>query len=122
MDVGRKCLIFVMLLSLMKNSMMYALYGVDKEVFVQMFCVNKDRPELHCDGKCELSKMLDAKDQEKAAQVLLQMQLDIPFLSTPPRFVFRTLLPLETEKIPTLYHNLYAFDFVKQGSKPPEYV
>ncbi len=111
-----------MLISLMKNSMMYALYGVDKEVFVQMFCVNKARPELNCDGKCELSKMLDAKDREKAAQVFLQLQLDIPFLSTPPHFVFRTLLPAETKKIPTIYHNLYAFDYIKQGTKPPEFV
>lgn len=23
------------------------------------FCVNKDKPELHCDGKCHLSKQLN---------------------------------------------------------------
>ncbi|TGE29492.1 hypothetical protein [Hymenobacter metallicola] len=33
-------------------------YQVHKERITQLFCVNKDRPQLHCNGKCHLAKKL----------------------------------------------------------------
>lgn len=33
-------------------------YQVHKERITQLFCVNKARPQLHCNGKCHLAKQL----------------------------------------------------------------
>lgn len=33
-------------------------YQVHKERITELFCVNKDKPNLHCNGKCHLAKQL----------------------------------------------------------------
>jgi hypothetical protein len=46
------------------------LYTVDKTVFVDLFCVNKDKPEMNCEGSCMLEKLEKQKkhDSEKPNQ------------------------------------------------------
>ncbi|MCL6260238.1 hypothetical protein M3O96_14145 [Aquiflexum sp. TKW24L] len=55
------------------NGMVYSVIQVDfhmnREEISALFCINQDRPELECNGKCELAKRLDqAQDQEKNQQ------------------------------------------------------
>ena len=33
-------------------------YQAHKEQVTRLFCVNKDKPQLHCNGKCHLAKEL----------------------------------------------------------------
>ncbi|PJJ59328.1 hypothetical protein [Hymenobacter chitinivorans] len=33
-------------------------YQLHKERITELFCVNKDKPKLHCNGKCHLAKKL----------------------------------------------------------------
>lgn len=41
-------------------------YQLNKEYLTKVFCVNKSKPQLHCNGKCYLKKQLDVKqDQEE---------------------------------------------------------
>lgn len=113
-----------MLVCLMKNSILYAIYGFNPEVFIELFCVNKDRPDLHCDGKCELSKMFREKQKENASRILVQLQLENQFF--PPSFSFdfpeASFLP-RSENVPvTLRPGTYSFDFIKDSCKPPERV
>lgn len=61
-------------------------------------CVNKSRPILHCNGKCQLMKKLQAaaeKDQEgserKAETVLLSFISSKSFFATIPSLVFKNL-------------------------------
>ena len=43
-------------------------YRVHKERITELFCVNKDKPALHCNGKCHLVKQLrKASDSESKA-------------------------------------------------------
>lgn len=50
--------------------MLYLDYELRKEFIIDNFCVNKDRPELNCDGKCYLATRLAAaqKQEEKQAE------------------------------------------------------
>jgi len=43
-------------------------YQLDKERITELFCVNKAKPQLHCNGKCHLAKQLRkaADDESKA--------------------------------------------------------
>jgi len=111
-----------MLVCLMKNSILYAVYGLDSEVFIELFCVNKDRPDLHCDGKCELSKMFREKQKENASRILVQLQLENQYF--PPSFSFDfpevSLLP-GSESMPAILRpDTYSFDYIKESGKPPE--
>jgi hypothetical protein len=39
-----------------------------KDFIMKNYCVNKSRPELHCDGKCYLAKQLEKAEQENQKQ------------------------------------------------------
>ena len=40
-------------------------------------CVNKDKPQLHCDGKCYLGKQLkNTEEDSKSAAIKLQKEKD----------------------------------------------
>ena len=38
-------------------------YELNKEYITRTFCENKDKPKMHCNGKCHMAKML--KQEEK---------------------------------------------------------
>ncbi|MFD2570061.1 hypothetical protein ACFSUS_05405 [Spirosoma soli] len=66
-----------------------AYYHANKDYIARVLCENRDRPELHCDGKCYLAKKLkaqqDKQDKETTERVqntpVLQLfcQADLPF-------------------------------------------
>jgi|SRR5690554_4064482 len=55
--------IFIMLFQSMDRYGMIAYYELNKAYITEMFCINKSRPELNCDGKCFLMQKLQEKNQ-----------------------------------------------------------
>ena len=66
-------------------------YYARKTTFVQQ-CVNRDKPQLHCDGKCVLMQRLKSEDEQRnpmmpdllrnmADEVLFFEQIDVFHLS-----------------------------------------
>lgn len=46
--------------------LIYLDFELRRDYIVNNLCVNRNRPELHCDGKCYLAKRLEAaKEQEQ---------------------------------------------------------
>lgn len=41
-------------------------YEINKDYITKTFCENKDKPKMHCNGKCHMHKQL--KEQEKQDQ------------------------------------------------------
>ena len=37
----------------------YAYYNLDTVGFIEKLCENKDKPELQCNGKCHLKKVVE---------------------------------------------------------------
>lgn len=55
------------------NGMMYSVIQADfhlnRKEITALFCINQDRPELECNGKCELDRRLDqAQDKDENHQ------------------------------------------------------
>lgn len=44
---------------------MYASYYANKDYVAGMLCENRDRPAMHCEGKCFLNKQLRKAGEEK---------------------------------------------------------
>src|SRR5690606_2414529 len=40
-------------------------YVINQDYIAEYLCINKDKPEMHCDGKCYLMEMLDEQNQQK---------------------------------------------------------
>ena len=42
-------------------------YLINTEVITKVFCINKGKPKMHCNGKCYLAKQLK-KDEDKKSK------------------------------------------------------
>lgn len=38
-------------------------FRVNRDYIAQVLCINKDKPQLHCNGKCHLKKQLEKDNQ-----------------------------------------------------------
>ncbi|MFZ4930799.1 hypothetical protein [Chryseobacterium sp. Mn2064] len=97
-------------------------YAVNYDYIAKVLCINKSRPEIHCNGKCYLSKEL-AKTNDSETSPLQksknagQKVLDI--------YILPSITEISvTEKFPFfnlhfLYETAYSFLFLKHIFKPP---
>lgn len=62
-------LILLVLLQAATSSVLVASYHLQQDYITRAFCINKARPQLHCNGKCHLAKQLrkaaDAEQKQK---------------------------------------------------------
>lgn len=59
----QKIIVWTMIVILFTQTLgvntLYVLYEIDQSLFIELFCVNKDEPDLECDGTCMLAKIDD---------------------------------------------------------------
>ncbi|WP_185670499.1 hypothetical protein [Chryseobacterium sp. POL2] len=97
-------------------------YAVNYDYISTELCVNKTQPELHCNGKCYLSKELAKSSQEDTS----------PFSKTKnqPQKVLDFYLPAEISEIQIvtkefytsfffIYKADYSYLFLKHIFRPP---
>lgn len=73
----RSVLIYILTLAVLLPSIsswgIIAHYQLNKEYIARVLCENRDKPQMHCDGKCYLAKRLkaqqDKQDKETAERV-----------------------------------------------------
>lgn len=51
-----------------------AYYHVNKEYIARVLCENRDKPQLHCDGKCYLAKKLKAQQDKQDKETTERVQ------------------------------------------------
>ena len=61
--IGTLGLCGLLTLRVMIAPFVYLEYEFNKEFIIKNYCVNKSRPQLHCDGKCYLAKKLKAAEE-----------------------------------------------------------
>lgn len=102
--------------------MVIAYYATFTDTFIENFCINKDKPELNCDGKCYLSELLDKNSTENENQQKMM-------LASSSELVFYFHNGLDeisnsnfTEHSKPIFQitELYTFDFLEKKIKPPK--
>ncbi|WP_179351970.1 hypothetical protein [Winogradskyella vidalii] len=58
-------------------------FKLNQKAITEQFCVNKDQPELHCNGKCHLSKELQETEPSDSEKIMTTKNLDLAFDSNP---------------------------------------
>lgn len=93
-------------------------YAINQEYIAEFLCINQDKPEMQCNGKCHLYK--EVEKQQKEAPVSLQISLE----EYPIGFV--KILHLKKSKKATsekeenhCYTKNYKFLFSKVVFHPP---
>lgn len=112
---------FIMLLSMMKTYVLYTVYEYDKAFFIDLFCVNKDRPQLKCNGHCKLAQMQKEENEKNADNILKQLQSETVYFSPVSMSLTGYDRSLMTNKIqfPSYCNHLYSFLFTAKLIKPP---
>ncbi len=74
---SRLALTLVLLTSLQSYGLIEASFALNRAEIAARYCVNLDRPELHCDGQCELTRRLEAQNEREQSHdaVLLGVAL-----------------------------------------------
>jgi hypothetical protein len=71
--VLRLLLVLVVLTGLQSYLVIETAFALNRDEIAARFCVNRDRPEAHCNGACELARRLEAqneREEEREAALL----------------------------------------------------
>lgn len=97
-------------------------YAVNYDYISKVLCINKSRPEVHCNGKCYLSKELAKTNDTDPSPLNKTKNSGQKILDTyiPSGITEVTI----TEKIPFFnfsfaYEDAYSFLFLKHIFRPP---
>jgi len=95
----------------------YAGYFLNKDFIIENFCINKNKPELECDGKCYLNKQI-AEQTQKTADAQTPVNENMKSLTAheivsdnqitffPSKLLLKQSLPLKTAScngVPAVY-------------------
>lgn len=89
---------------------------------IQELCINKDKPELQCNGTCHLKKELakTAEDENPfATKITFQLHTDILFFTTIESINFDLPAISYSTEIVDRYHAKYAYHPTFELIKPP---
>lgn len=83
MKTLKQLISFLLLLGIMSNSFNYWLlstsYSVNKSYIAGVLCSNKNRPEMHCEGKCFMDiKLKELEQKNKSSQNQLKQLIETP--------------------------------------------
>jgi len=97
-------------------------YAVNYDYIVNTLCINKSKPEIHCNGKCFLNKELaKANDSETSpfskAKNSGQKILDIYILPGITEISVTGKIPFSNGQF--IYEAAYSFLFLNPIFKPP---
>ena len=122
----KTCLHIALILLILLNGMGYTFIQVhfylDREQITAIYCINKDKPKLECDGKCELSKRLShAKDQNESQAEITLEELNLTFVaqSISQKTNLNRNLSFSTENTPK-YQIPHTKDLGKDFFHPPQ--
>ena len=93
-------------------------YMLFTENFIETLCENKNKPELHCDGKCALSQMIASENDKNDGINLDFLKIEtVLFLHTVSEIHF-PFTPL-TPTFDVTYTDNYRFRLMDRIKHPP---
>lgn len=116
LSIGLSLLI---IFNILRVSITFAYYKIDPIGFIEALCENKDKPELKCNGKCELKKVTESsRNNEKAPSQLIDFKDILLYKEAPFSYSFRTTI-IKNENL-FLYLNNYSYLQVNSSFHPPQ--
>lgn len=94
-------------------------YAVNYEYISKVLCINKDKPALHCNGKCYVTKELAKSSQEDSSKTKNQTQKIIDFYIPTEISEIQFLEKEFFTKISFIYKKDYAYLFLTHIFHPP---
>ncbi len=110
----------LIIISVGYNATVWVYYEFNMASLTEEFCINKDKPELDCKGKCQIKKILMEDNQAPATNPQIVQYLPSFWL-----FCQNASLPSQIVKQSRQVHfkpyaNLYHYKAVTSFFKPPQ--
>jgi len=114
--------VFLYMLAMLRPIQPCIEYLLNQDYIAEFLCINKDEPELQCNGKCHLVKEIEKQQQEEPITTLSVSMENYPigFVNIYQLKLFSN--PLNQDRPRFSYSQLYQFDFYKNTFQPPELV
>lgn len=101
----------------MKNSLLLNFYFLNNDSFTEFFCENKDKPDLECNGHCQLSKMADDEDKNEIPSIFQQLKVELVYYVEEFSFGFPEII--DTPQHHYYYLYFYQSAVLEQQTPPP---
>jgi len=122
----KKALFIIALALFLKPVFPFIEYVVNYEYITKSLCVNKEKPQMQCNGKCHLMKELaKAAESEKpisSDKKQLVQESEVLFLETIPSFDCADFFTNPNQKTNANYSNLYSFLNSCVVEQPPTFI
>lgn len=90
----KRVILFLLIASLLVSSaaktVLLADYLLNYDYIAKVLCINKDKPEMHCNGKCHLAKQLQQQDEQEQKS---PSKSGVTFVETPGVLVAAQSIP-----------------------------
>lgn len=101
------------------NTIVWMAYELDKEYITEAYCVNKEKPQLKCNGQCHLAKQLtnvDPVQSEQPAQINYIPQIQLFYQEIEQPIVEQEFNSLASEN----FSLFYSFQPFSKVYHPPQ--
>lgn len=111
-------LAWIILLNSFNQGIILMGYTLNKDYIARVLCVNRDKPQLGCQGKCHLKKQLKkAQETEQKTHTSLS-KLECNWIALPFEiFRFGCTAPIECPS--SFYQTHYTFKYLAGIYRPP---
>ncbi|MGO1787110.1 MAG: hypothetical protein ACTHZ7_08545 [Sphingobacterium sp.] len=119
----RRFFTYILLISLTLQSFYRSIAAMEYQIHLPEYiarCINKDKPELHCNGQCILMEKIREKEKEESKQNLLVYEYSSLYVHK-EYAIFTMLQPAEdAQEEPTMSYRVdYHFDYNTPIFRPP---
>jgi hypothetical protein len=93
-------------------------FNINQAYIAKVLCINRDKPQMHCDGKCYLMKEIN-----RNAAPENNHQKEIPSYAAVTLFIDQPLkqviFPVSQEISKSSLHNYFSSGFLTPSERPP---
>jgi hypothetical protein len=121
----KKAVVFIALFILARPVLPVMDYIINYDYIAKELCENKEKPELHCNGKCHLAKELaKASEDEKpvSEKKAAHAEMEILFFQTAAQFAFLPNASVNTYVAMPEYCNSYSHLDASSFFHPPVFI
>ncbi|WP_299626344.1 hypothetical protein [uncultured Tenacibaculum sp.] len=110
--------VLLYLIAMLRPIAPFVEYAINYDYIAKVLCINTDKPELSCNGKCHLKKKLQQQQEEDYNSLRIAMEeYPIGFVSVLE--VRKRVHPKQKQKSNFGYHKNYKFLYHPSVFHPP---
>ncbi|KUF45486.1 hypothetical protein AS361_07585 [Myroides marinus] len=98
-------------------------YLIDYDYISTFLCVNKDKPEMHCNGQCylmqEIAKLAKEEQKKDAVKQVCSIAFVLMYVGQSEEYSARQYEFIYTNEIKDAYNNLYSKLLDYSSLRPP---